>query len=104
MNDNREFLHLTEEEYQRRIDADLSIKRLSQRTVREREKDLMPPEERNPRGAGRKRMPDTERHPSVAMRVPCQLSEDVRKIVELYRKDPERVKHQVDKLINTFSL
>lgn len=46
---------MNDEEYQRRIDADPAVRRLLERTVREHQKEGMLPEERNPRGAGRKR-------------------------------------------------
>lgn len=78
---------MSEEEYQQRIDRDPTVRRLSEKTVREKEKQGLSPEERNPRGAGRKRNPSDAPLPSVTMRVPGELAESVRRIIKTYRKD-----------------
>lgn len=89
---------MSEEEYQRRIDSDPSVRRLSARTVREREKAGMAPEERNPRGAGRKRDPITAPMPSVTMRIPGELADDIRLLADLYRQDQDFVRDQLREL------
>lgn len=90
---------LTDEEYQRRIDADPSVKRLSRRATREREKAMMSPEERNPKGAGRKRMPQQASAPSLTMRIPDELAEDMRKLIIIYRDTPEYIKDRLHELV-----
>ena len=100
MNTNitREQKRLTEEEYQKRIDAEPTVKRLSARMVREREKASLTPEDRNPRGAGRKRMPHTASAPSQTVRIPEALANDIRKLIGMYRDDPNYVSGQVKEL------
>lgn len=89
---------MSEEEYQRRVDCDPTVKRLSQRTVREHEKEGMTQEERNPRGAGRKKEPVTASLPSVTMRIPGELEDDFRRIISIYRKYPGFTREQLKEL------
>lgn len=89
---------MSEEEYQKRIDNDPTVKRLSQRTIRERQKEGLSPEERNPRSAGRKREPLTASLPSVTMRIPGELADDIRDIIAIYRKDPDFARQQLREL------
>ena len=89
---------MNDEEYQRRIDADPAVRHLSERTVREHQKEGMLPEERNPRGAGRKRDPVTAASPSVPVRVPGDIAEDIRTLITQYRKDPSFVGSQIREL------
>lgn len=95
---NNQQERLTDEEYQRRIDSDPSVKRLSARTVREREKAGLLPDERNPKGAGRKKMPPTASAPSLTVRVPEALADDIRKLIGMYRQQPGYISDQIREL------
>ena len=75
--------------YNAMVDRDPSVKRLGARATREREKDLLPPEERNPRGAGRKPLPAAELRPTKAIRVPLTLAEAMKAVGELVKDRPE---------------
>ena len=77
-----------QEYYQELVDKDLSLKRLSPRVTREKEKDLLPPEERNPKKAGRKPKPEAELKPSKAIRVPLALAEVIKQIADLVKENP----------------
>ena len=78
-----------EEQYQERLANDPSVKKLSPRVVREREKDAMPEEERNPRNAGRKPKPASERRPSKAIRVPLAIADVLKELGTLYESNPD---------------
>ena len=78
-----------EEQYQERQANDPSVKKLSPRVVREREKDAMPEEERNPRNAGRKPKPESERRPSKAIRVPLAIADVLKELGTLYESNPD---------------
>lgn len=77
-----------QEYYQELVDNDPSLKRLSPRVAREREKDLLPPEERNPKKAGRKPKPAAELKPTKAIRVPVALAETIKQIADLVKENP----------------
>ena len=89
---------MSDEEYQRRIDLDPTVKRLSARTVREREKEGLCPDERNPRGAGRKREPPTAASNAVTMRVPGELATDIIRLKNIYRNHPDFIREQLREL------
>lgn len=82
---SREF----EEEYQERLANDPSVKKLSPRVAREREKDALPEEERNPRNAGRKPKAEEEKRPSKAIRVPLAIADVLKQLGELSQENPE---------------
>ena len=82
---SREF----EEEYQERLGNDPSVKKLSPRVAREREKDALPEEERNPRNAGRKPKAEGEKRPSKAIRVPLAIADVLKQLGELSQENPE---------------
>lgn len=75
-----------QEYYQDLVDKDLSVKRLSARATREREKALLPEEERNPKGAGRKKLPVHELAESKAIRVPGVVADSLKEIGEIAKK------------------
>ena len=86
----------TKAEYQKMIDADKSVKRLSAYTTRQRElAEIEDPDERNPKGAGRPKKPYTEKAQSKAIRVIGSISEEVKSINDYIREHPseeDRVK------------
>ena len=77
-----------QEYYQELVDKDPSLKRLSPRVTREREKELLPPEERNPKKAGRKPKPESELKPTKAIRVPVALADTIKQIADLVKENP----------------
>ena len=86
----------TKAEYQKMIDSDKSVKRLSAYTTRQRElAEIEDPDERNPKGAGRPKKPYTEKAQSKAIRVIGSISEEVKSINDYIREHPseeDRVK------------
>jgi len=80
----------TDEEYQKMIDADKSVKRLSAYTTRQRElAEIENPEERNPKHAGRPKKPYTEKAQSKAIRVIGSIADDVKAINDFVREHPD---------------
>ncbi len=75
--------------YQERLANDPSVKKLSPRVAREREKDAIPEEVRNPRNAGRKPKPESERRPSKAIRVPLAIADVLKELGTLYESNPD---------------
>ena len=102
----------TKAEYQKMIDADKSVKRLSAYTTRQRElAEIENPEERNPKHAGRPKKPYTEKAQSKAIRVIGSIADDVKAINDFVREHPDeedRVKFLlgsvVDQLTKIFIL
>lgn len=87
----------TEAKYQERIANDKSVRKLSAYTQREREKAELPPEVRNPKGAGRKKLPINEQKESKAIRVPGDLADLFKEIGDLAKDDPSRIDDIRDK-------
>ena len=80
----------TKAEYQKMIDADKSVKRLSAYTTRQRElAEIENPEERNPKHAGRPKKPYTEKAQSKAIRVIGSIADDVKAINDFVREHPD---------------
>lgn len=77
-----------QEYYQELVDKDPTVKKLSPRVAREREKDLLPPSERNPKGAGRKPKAESERKPTKAIRVPLGIADRIKSIADLVKDNP----------------
>ena len=95
----------TDKRWQDKIAQDKSIRILSERTVREAEKEELPEEVRNPRGAGRKKKPINEQHPSKAIRVPCDLADVLKKIGDYCKEKPDAVPQvieQCNKILTNF--
>ena len=86
----------TKAEYQKMIDADKSVKRLSAYTTRQRElAEIEDPEVRNPKHAGRPKKPYSEKAQSKAIRVVGSIADLVKGINDYIREHPdeeERVK------------
>lgn len=79
----------TKAEYQKMIDADKSVKRLSAYTTRQRElAEIEDPEERNPKHAGRPKKPYTEKAQSKAIRVIGSIADEVKAINDFIREHP----------------
>ena len=80
----------TRAEYQKMIDEDKSVRRLSAYTTRQRElAEIEDPEERNPKHAGRPRKPYTEKAQSKAIRVVGSIADDVKAINDFIRQHPD---------------
>ena len=80
----------TKAEYQKMIDADKSVKRLSAYTTRQRElAEIDNPEERNPKHAGRPKKPYTEKAQSKAIRVIGSIADEVKVINDFIREHPD---------------
>ena len=86
----------TKAEYQKMIDADKSVKRLSAYTTRQRElAEIEDPDERNPKRAGRPKKPYSEKAQSKAIRVIGSIADKVKSINDFIREHPseeDRVK------------
>lgn len=93
----------TKAEYQKMIDADKSVKRLSAYTTRQRElAEIEDPEERNPKHAGRPKKPYTEKAQSKAIRVVGSIADEVKSINDFIREHPDeedRVKFLLGNII-----
>lgn len=93
----------TKAEYQKMIDADKSVKRLSAYTTRQRElAEIKDPEERNPKHAGRPKKPYTEKAQSKAIRIVGSIADDVKVINDYIRKHPgeeDKVKLLLDNIV-----
>ena len=76
------------EEFDRLVDENKGLKRLSARTAREKEKAALPPEERNPRKAGRKPVEGPKRS-SRSICVAGDLIDPFRALNDLSRRHPE---------------
>lgn len=82
----------TEAKYQQRIIEDPGVKVLSEYTRRQKElAQIEDPEERNPKGAGRKKLPINEKKESKAIRVPGELADLLKKIGDLAKENPDRI-------------
>lgn len=90
-------------EYQKMIDADKSVKRLSAYTTRQRElAEIEDPDERNPKHAGRPKKPYTEKAQSKAIRVIGSIADQVKTINDFIREHPyeeDRVKFLLSSVI-----
>lgn len=93
----------TKAEYQKMIDADKSVKRLSAYTTRQRElAEIEDPDERNPKHAGRPKKPYTEKAQSKAIRVIGSIADQVKTINDFIREHPyeeDRVKFLLNSVI-----
>lgn len=93
----------TKAEYQKMIDADKSVKRLSAYTTRQRElAEIEDPDERNPKHAGRPKKPYTEKAQSKAIRVIGSIADQVKTINDFIREHPyeeDRVKFLLSSVI-----
>ena len=96
----------TEAKYQQKIQDDPGVKVLSDYTRRQKElAQIEDPEERNPKGAGRKKLPINEKKESKAIRVPGELADLLKEIGNLAKENPDRVeqlKRQCSAIIETY--
>lgn len=72
------------------------LRRISQRQIKEREKSGMAPEERNPRGAGRKPIG----HETKIIRIPKPCAESIKGLADLYWAHPELVQQSLDQFMS----
>lgn len=80
----------TEEKYKKKIQDDPGVKVLSEYTKRQKELAMIEdPEERNPKGAGRKKLPIHEKADSKAIRVPGVVADKLKEIGEITKKTPD---------------
>lgn len=78
----------TTAKYADMVAADPTVKKLSPRVAREKEKELLPPEQRNPKGAGRKPKAAEELRPTKAVRVPLAIADAIQEIAKRLKDDP----------------
>lgn len=83
--DGEEF---TKNTYLKMVAADPAVKMLSPRVAREREKDMMPPEERNKKGAGRPKKEKEDLHPTKAIRVPESVAGILKEMGDMAKTYP----------------
>lgn len=82
----------TEERYRKKVENDPGLKVLSAKTRRKKElEQIDDPQERNPKGAGRKKKPINEKIDSKAIRVPGALADILKKIGDFAKDNPGRV-------------
>lgn len=82
----------TESKYQQRIIEDPAVKVLSEYTRRQKElAQIEDPEKRNPKGAGRKKLPINEKKESKPIRVPGELAELLKKIGDIAKENPDKI-------------
>lgn len=92
-----------QERYREMVAADPSVKVVSARTAREREKDMLPAEERNPKGAGRPRKEQSELHPTKAIRVPLEVADVLKQLGDLAKEQPELVLERCQAIIESIN-
>lgn len=92
-----------QERYREMVAADPSVKVVSARTAREREKDMLPVEERNPKGAGRPRKEQSELHPTKAIRVPLEVADVLKQLGDLAKEQPELVLERCQAIIESIN-
>lgn len=90
-------------QYHDRLANDPAVKILSERSAREREKEGMAPEERNPHGAGRKPKPQEELKPSKAIRVPVSVADVLKQLGDLAKEHPEEIEERCRSIIVDFN-
>jgi ATP-dependent exoDNAse (exonuclease V), alpha subunit - helicase superfamily I member len=89
----------TAEKYNQMVDQDLGLNRVSDYTRRQRELALIEdPEERNPKGAGRKKKPINEKVNSKAIRVPGEIAAPLKAIGDYCKEHPSEIPHIVTKI------
>ncbi len=98
--DGKEF---TRQEYLKMVSADPAVKMVSPRVAREREKEGMAPEERNPHGAGRKPKPQEELKPSKAIRVPASVADVLKQLGDLAKERPDEVVERCRSIIEAMA-
>lgn len=72
------------------------LRRISQKKLKEREKSGMTPEERNPRGAGRKSLG----HETKIIRIPMPCAESIKRLSDIYWAHPELVQQSLDQFMS----
>lgn len=96
----------TTAKYQQMVDKDPGVKVLSKYTKRQKElAQIEDPEIRNPKGAGRKKLPVNEKKSSKAIRVPGELADVLKQIGDLAKDNPDRIdqlKQQCLAIIQTY--
>lgn len=82
---------------------DPSIKQLSAYTTREKEKALLSPEERNPKGAGRKPKNPEGKLATKAIRVPESVADILKQMGDIAKEDPDIVIANCRNFLETYN-
>ena len=90
-----------QERYREMVAADPAVKMVSARVAREREKDMLPPEQRNPKGAGRPKKEKSDLHPTKAIRVPESVADVLKQLGDLAKEQPELVLERCQAIIES---
>lgn len=88
-----------EEKYREMVANDPSVKQLSAYTTREKEKEGLSPEERNPKGAGRKPKNPEGKLDTKAIRVPTSVADVLKEMGDLAKQEPEIIHGICEKMI-----
>ena len=78
--------------------ASVGLRRVPDRTRREQEKESLPPEDRNPRGAGR----PSQGHDQKALKVPVEIIETMRDLVKLYWDHKDAIRSSLERIISGY--
>lgn len=88
-----------EEKYREMVANDPSVKQLSAYTTREKEKAQLSPEERNPKGAGRKPKKPEGKLVTKAIRVPESVADVLKQLGDIAKDSPEFVLENCRRLL-----
>lgn len=78
--------------------ASVGLRRIPDRSRREQEKDALPTEARNPRGAGR----PSQGHEQKALKVPIDIIETIRDIVKIYWNNRAAIRSELERIISGY--
>lgn len=78
--------------------ASIGLRRIPDRSRREQEKESLPAEARNPRGAGR----PSQGHDQKALKVPVEIIETMRDLVKLYWDHKDAIRSSLERIISGY--
>lgn len=78
--------------------ASVGLRRIPDRSKREHEKEALPAEARNPRGAGR----PSQGHDQKALKVPVEIIETMRDLVKLYWNHKDAIRSELERIISGY--